>query len=95
MLFQCTFRILGYDCTKAIEDKDNVTLSIWFNSQIIKYHMTLMFKSKTHQPVSLDFHFCIKELKQWWLLMKKEWKKTTKYNFKKLLMSNYIVSQTE
>lgn len=33
-----------------------------------------MFKTNTHRPVSLDFHFYIKELKQWWLLMKKEWK---------------------
>lgn len=33
-----------------------------------------MFKTNTHQPVSQDFHFYIKDLKQWWLLMKKEWK---------------------
>lgn len=39
-----------------------------------------MFKTNTHQSVSLYFHFYIKELKQWWLLMKKELKKQTKYN---------------
>lgn len=39
-----------------------------------------MFKTNTHQPVSLNFHFYIKELKQWWLSMKKDWKKKPKYN---------------